>query len=52
MYRFRRNAPERLSGALRRVGYDPRILTSYAQQGEHNRGAWTHELPRVRRWFR
>jgi Flp pilus assembly CpaF family ATPase len=44
-----RHQPERLLGQLLRVGYDPRILTGYIQQGEHNRGAWTHELQRVRR---
>jgi pilus assembly protein CpaF len=44
-----RNMPERTREAMLRIGYDPRILTAYAQQGENNRGAWTHELQRVTR---
>jgi Flp pilus assembly CpaF family ATPase len=42
-----KNQPERLAGKLRRVGYDARILTAYAQQGENNQGAWRHALPTV-----
>ncbi|GLW34478.1 protein kinase [Actinoplanes regularis] len=42
-----RNVPDRLAGALRRVGYDARILSSYIQLGENNAGAWTRPLPTV-----
>jgi hypothetical protein len=39
-----RNLPERLRDRLLRVGYDPRVLTPYIQQGAGNRGAWTTPL--------
>lgn len=45
-----KNQPERLRNPLRRVGYDARALVPYAQQGEHNRGAWTYELQTVARY--
>jgi pilus assembly protein CpaF len=44
-----RHQPERLADVFRRVGYDARLLTSYAQQGDANAGAWTHPLPTVDR---
>ncbi|MEV4665681.1 ATPase, T2SS/T4P/T4SS family [Micromonospora echinofusca] len=44
-----RHLPERLLAPLRRVGYDPRQLTGYIQQGEHNHGAWTTRLDTVTR---
>ena len=44
-----RNQPERLRDRLYRVGYDPRILTAYIQQGDSNQGAWTQPLHRVAR---
>nr|WP_190250047.1 ATPase, T2SS/T4P/T4SS family [Dactylosporangium sucinum] len=41
-----RHLPERLSGPLQRVGYDPRGLTPYVEQGEeYNRGAWPTPWP-------
>jgi Flp pilus assembly CpaF family ATPase len=39
-----RHLPDRLHDQLLRVGYDPRPLTAYIQQGEDNRGAWTTPL--------
>jgi hypothetical protein len=43
------NQPDRLAGALRRVGYDARHLSAYAQQGERNYGMWTHQLQTIGR---
>jgi pilus assembly protein CpaF len=43
-----RHLPERLRESLLRVGYDPRRLTGFIQQGEeHNRGAWSTPLETV-----
>ena len=43
------NQPDRLADALRRVGYDARHLSAYAQQGERNYGMWTHQLQTIGR---